>query len=65
MLESNGSSGKNITYGRLSNEITPVEGIDCYLDTYWKSQNNYFKRQNIGGTVTEKYGTIYIRYIGE
>lgn len=65
MLESNGSSGKNITYGRLSNETTPVEGIDCYLDTYWKSQNNYFKRQNIGGTVTEKYGTIYIRYIGE
>lgn len=53
------AGGKGVTLGRDATR----EGFDVYIDSYFNSKNNYFKRQNIDGTITEKSSNVYIRYI--
>lgn len=59
VLESDRAGGKGKTLGRRAIR----DGFDVYMDSYFNNKNNYFKRQNIDGTITEKSGNIYIRYI--
>ena len=59
VLESDRAGGKGKTLGRAAYR----DGFDVYIDSYFNSKNNYFKRQNIDGTITEKSGNVYIRYI--
>lgn len=59
VLESDRAGGKGKTLGRSAFR----EGFDVYMDSYFNSKNNYFKRQNIDGTITEKTNDVYIRYI--
>lgn len=59
VLESDRAGGKGKTLGRSAFR----EGFDVYMDSYFNSKNNYFKRQNLDGTITEKTNDVYIRYI--
>ena len=53
------AGGKGVTLGRDAIR----EGFDVYVNSYFNSKNNYFKRQSIDGTITEKSNNVYIRYI--
>lgn len=53
------AGGKGVTLGRDAIR----EGFDVYVNTYFNNKNNYFKRQSVDGTVTEKSNNVYIRYI--
>lgn len=59
VLESDRAGGKGKTLGRAAYR----DGFDVYIDTYFNSGSNYFWKQNINGTKTEKVNNVYIRYI--